>query len=119
MKFPQILRNLRKSRGYTQDELAHKLGISKSAVSMYENGKREPGLEGFENIADFFNVDISILTGNTTERAFRKPSIYEESQQFIEAYEKLKKSNDPRDRAAVAAVNQLLGLTEQGNDETR
>ncbi|MGI5848817.1 MAG: helix-turn-helix domain-containing protein [Christensenellales bacterium] len=64
LKFPDILRDLRISNNLTQQELASKLKISKSTVSMYENGKREPDIETFEIIADFFNVDINYLTGN-------------------------------------------------------
>jgi repressor LexA len=46
--------------------LASKLGIAKSTISMYENGKREPDYETLELIADFFNVNIgSLLTGKT------------------------------------------------------
>lgn len=48
----------------TQEELAKSLGISKSAVSMYERGEREPqSLDDLEAIADFFNVDIDYLMG--------------------------------------------------------
>lgn len=64
MKFPEILRDLRLSNKLTQDELATRLRISKSAISMYENGRREPDLETLESIADYFNVDINRLTGN-------------------------------------------------------
>ena len=60
--FKDELKALRISKGYTQEDLAVKLGIAKSTVSMYENGKREPDLEMLENIADFFNVDMNRLT---------------------------------------------------------
>ena len=53
---------LRDSRHLSQDELARQLGVSKSAISMYENGNREPkDLETLEKIADFFNVDMNYL----------------------------------------------------------
>lgn len=39
MSFGQRLRDRRKEMGYTQGELAEKLGISLSAVSNYENGQ--------------------------------------------------------------------------------
>ncbi len=40
------------------------LGVAKSTVSMYENGRREPGLETIEAIADIFNVDFNMLVGS-------------------------------------------------------
>ena len=59
--FPGRLRELRKSRNMTQPQLAQLLGIAKSTVSMYENGRREPDLETLEAIADIFNVDLNSL----------------------------------------------------------
>lgn len=59
--FPAVLYSLRERDKLTQEELAKRLGISKSAVSMYECGKREPDFETVEKIADYFNVDINFL----------------------------------------------------------
>ena len=42
MDFSQRLRELRKERGLTQEELAKELELAKSSISMYENGKRKP-----------------------------------------------------------------------------
>lgn len=56
--FGSRLRYLRKQDELTQQQLADKLGIKKSTISMYENGKREPDFDTLESIADFFNVDI-------------------------------------------------------------
>lgn len=61
--FSEILRDLRKREGLTQEELAKKTDISKSAVSMYENGNRTPDFETLEMFADFFNVNLSYLIG--------------------------------------------------------
>ena len=40
--FANILKTLRTDKHLSQQELATRLGISKSAVSMYEQGRREP-----------------------------------------------------------------------------
>lgn len=63
MLFSERLRELRQNKGLSQSQLADALNISKSAISMYELGKREPDLETLEGIADFFNVDINYLIG--------------------------------------------------------
>lgn len=49
--------------------MADKLGVSRSAIGMYENGEREPNFETLELIADTFNVDMNYLLGKkpTTE----------------------------------------------------
>ena len=60
--FKDVLKRLRATAGLNQEELAKKIGCSKSAISMYENGAREPDLETLEAIADIFNVDMNTLT---------------------------------------------------------
>lgn len=65
--FSNILKYLRNRAGLSQLELAKKLGMSKSAISMYELGRRQPDLETMEIIADFFNVDMNFLYGKTDE----------------------------------------------------
>ena len=61
--FSNMLSSLRKQKGLTQAELAARLGISKSAVSMYERGNREPEFELLQTMADFFHVSVSALLG--------------------------------------------------------
>lgn len=65
--FGTNLRRLRLNRKLTQDQLALLLKVSKSRISMYENGNREPSFEMLETIADFFNVDMNSLIQNEAE----------------------------------------------------
>ena len=62
-KFSERFKELRSSRKLSQQELADKLGTSKSSVNMYERGDRRPDFETAEAIADFFNVDMNYLLG--------------------------------------------------------
>lgn len=65
--FSEVFKQLRLSKGYTQDELAKALGISRSRVGMYETGARKPDFEMLETIADFYNVDLNYLLGHTSK----------------------------------------------------
>lgn len=58
---------LRKKNGWSQVALAKKMGISRSALSMYELGHREPDFETLESFADWFNVDIDYLLGKSDQ----------------------------------------------------
>lgn len=71
-----MLTYLRKRKGLSQQELANTLKISRSAIGMYETGKREPDLETLEVFADFYNVDMNTLTGKSpvNEQASKLPS---------------------------------------------
>ena len=65
-QFPATLRGLRKRARMTQPELAEKLGVSRSAVSMYECGTREPNFAILEALSRIFDVDMNTLTGTPT-----------------------------------------------------
>ena len=65
--FQTRLKELRLEEQLTQAELAAIIGISKSTISMYENGNREPDFETLETFADYFNVDMNYLTGYTDD----------------------------------------------------
>lgn len=60
-----MLTYLRKRQGLTQQQLADRLNMSRSAIGMYETGKREPEIEVLEAFADFYNVDKNTLTGRS------------------------------------------------------
>ena len=60
--FSNMLIALRKDRGMSQQQLADKTGLSRSAVGMYETGKREPDMDTLKLLANFFNVDMNTLT---------------------------------------------------------
>lgn len=69
MEFKDRLKALRKQMNLTQDEFTKKSGIGRSAVSMYESGKRMPSYDVLCNIADFFNVTTDYLLGKTDNTA--------------------------------------------------
>lgn len=58
-----VIRVLRKKRGYSQAQLADAMGLRRSAIGNYERGIREPDLDTIEAFADFFDVSVSDLMG--------------------------------------------------------
>lgn len=52
---------LRASRGWIQAELARRIGVSASAVGMYEQGRREPSLDLLVRLAREFDVTTDYL----------------------------------------------------------
>lgn len=65
MEFKDRLKELRESLNLNKRELSDKVKFSPSIISMYEAGERRPSIENLECLADFFNVDIDYLLGNT------------------------------------------------------
>lgn len=63
---------LRRQRNWSQGELAGMLNISASAVGMYEQGRREPGLDTVAEMARIFGVSMEYLvTGVPAEEERR------------------------------------------------
>lgn len=61
--FPVRFFELRKACGLTQEEIGDKLGVSRGAISFYENGDREPNKEFVLRAAEFFHVTTDWLIG--------------------------------------------------------
>ncbi len=61
MEFHEKLRELRKSKGLTQEELAEQLYVSRTAVSKWESGRGYPGIDSLKEISEFFGVSIDLL----------------------------------------------------------
>jgi len=53
--------HLRKKTGWTQQQLAEKMGIPRSTLSGYEQGYAEPPIEGILSFAKIFSVDLEAL----------------------------------------------------------
>lgn len=68
MEFSMIFQKLRSEVGLKQEEMAKELGVSKSTIGMWETGKRLPSPELYEQVADYFNVDIDYLYGRSEIR---------------------------------------------------
>lgn len=65
MDFSQIVKQLRQERGWSQQEVADRVGLNKMTISQYENGKRKPSFEMIEALAAVFHVDLNYLLGFT------------------------------------------------------
>lgn len=59
------LKQLRKSRGYTQIAVQMKTGIEQALLSKFENGERIPPTETLVRLADFYNVSIDYILCRT------------------------------------------------------
>lgn len=60
---------LRKEAGLSQQELAKRLGVSASAIGMYEQGRREPSTQTLVNMARTFGVSTDFLLTGQAENA--------------------------------------------------
>ena len=64
MEFNEKLQKLRKEQNLTQEELAEKLFVSRTAISKWESGRGYPGIDSLKVIAKYFHITIDELIGN-------------------------------------------------------
>lgn len=98
--FGQRLKELRKSKRLTQQQLADIFFLNKSSISRYENGSQLPENEQLQKLADYFEVSIDYLLGrdeNPNPTSFpemltkkEKLDIEKEALQMIENIDKAK-----------------------------
>ena len=62
------LKELRKNKGLTQDELASSLNIQQQTYGKYELNKREPDIQTLCKIADYYGVSLDYLCEHKTEQ---------------------------------------------------
>lgn len=61
MNFSQQIKKLRDSRGLTQEQMANELGISRQAVSNWENDRNLPDIEMLISISTTFDISLDEL----------------------------------------------------------
>ena len=64
MSFGENLINLRKQKGWSQDDLADNLNLSRQAISKWENETSKPDIDNIEKISKLFSVTIDDLLNN-------------------------------------------------------
>lgn len=57
----QTIKQLRKAKGISQEQLAEQLHVTRQAVSNWENGKTQPDIETLTQIAEYFEVSVERL----------------------------------------------------------
>ena len=124
--FKEMLKYLRLRENLSQSELAEKLGVAKSTISMYEVGKREPDFETLEAIADLFNVDMNFLLGkdgSENDRYYINDETAKAAQEIFENQElralfDVQRDMEPDELRALHNMALALKRKERGNDDT-
>lgn len=96
------LKKLRKERKISQAKFAQAIGVSRSAVSMWEIEASQPDNDMLITIAKYFNISVDELLGNTVD-------VQVENNEPSEA-DKLYEAYINADDNVKEAINKLLGL---------
>lgn len=58
------LKEIRKKRGLSQNDVATRLGCSANVYSRYERGERQPSIDILKDLSDIFGVSVDYIIGN-------------------------------------------------------
>ena len=93
MEFNEKLQKLRKEQNLTQEELAEKLFVSRTAISKWESGRGYPSIDSLKVIAKYFQITIDELIG---------------SEEIISLAEQDKKENNKKYSALICGILDCL-----------
>lgn len=102
------LRKIRKLSGMTMKDLAERIGVSESAISQYENGKRQPGYETLIELSKIFNVSTDYLLGIEDNEL----SVTDADLELIKTYKAAKQSDKEHINALIKAIDKFLKVDE-------
>lgn len=68
MEFCSILSSMRKAKGLSQEELAEKLGVSRQAISKWENGISSPEMAQLPKLCEIFETTPNELLGYESKK---------------------------------------------------
>ena len=105
MVFGEKLKAERKHRGWSQEELADKLYVSRQSVSKWENGQNYPSIEMVIKISDLFGVTVDELLRSDEELTKK---VIHDSKQL--KYPRLKATFDVLFLAGVVLLVVKLGV---------
>lgn len=105
MAFSENLRAARKAAGITQQQVADRIGVTKSTYCNYEAGKREPDVPKIWEITRVLGISGDDLL-DTGFEAKKAPSLSDEAMEIARGYEAL-------DRWGKVAVRELLDTEKQ------
>ena len=118
------IKYLREKNGFTQKDIATRLGVEPAAISKYELDMREPNIEAIKKLATIFNVSIDYLLGripdvfvDETDKESLDISLIKKKYDFSKKKIKNLKKEYKNENAIIIAVNELcsgVGKTSYG-----
>jgi transcriptional regulator with XRE-family HTH domain len=103
MHLGQKLKEIRKDKNISQDELAEKIGIDGRQISRYENDKMSPSIEVLIKIADTFNISVDYLLFDNIPRKPLRQNYYS----IIEKLESIENMSPDDQKAFIIFLDSI------------
>lgn len=104
MNLSEKLTIIRKKKGYSQEEAAEKLNVTRQTISNWETGQTSPSIEQSISIAKLYKISLDELTDNDIRNVIEnKVSNTEKMAEYMMLYIKF--------IAAVLVVLVIIGIS--------
>jgi len=119
-KFGETLKELRKNKKLTQQDVSQVLATDRSCIANYERGKRIPPMHSLVKIARFFDVSLDYLVLGKNFRVPKKQDFDEDTVRELMAEntalmeESIKLNEELKEKVSEAVL--LKGLVERLNN---
>ncbi|CAQ54347.1 Putative transcriptional regulator [Wolbachia endosymbiont wPip_Mol of Culex molestus] len=110
----QKVRSWRLKRGYTQKDLAGKIGVTYQIVLQYEKGIRKISIEKLYAIAKVLSVDIIDLIPVSNE----KICLEDEEEEILDLVREYKKINDQELRKMFCLLTKFVKVSEKSSKKS-
>lgn len=109
------LKQLRKEKGLTQDQLSELLHISQSAISKWENDPQKMSIEQSAELASFFEVTLEYFLGLSNEKENKNSPSTPGEKEITQIYQNLSDEN----RAKLLELARLYQGAQQNSAENQ
>lgn len=110
------IKEVRKKKGLSLQQVADVVGVGNNTISRYETGKREPKLETWQALANFFDVTVPYLQGidDKPNTGYSKDYIYKQlDDAYKEPYTKDYEIEPPFTNPVLSAKEEIEKYCEQ------
>lgn len=112
----QNIKFLRKQKGLTQEKMAQKIGVGRSLIGAYEEGRAEPKLQTIMNICYYFNVNVDALLNSDFAAGDKRPMKKHVRGDKLRILPVIIDKTDELERSVIVPVKASAGYTEGYGD---
>ena len=116
MKVNEKIMVLRKRKGYSQEDLAHELDVSRQAVYKWESGESTPELDKIKKMSMLFEISFDDLLDDEVDITVETKTSKEKKEKF--KYRKVFRTNENFDTDAIELEHNYLYLDSSKNRYT-
>ena len=106
-KIGSRLRELRKKKGVSQEDLAKLLGVTKSTISKYELGHRAMSIDQLKKVLDFFGIEYGLFLSDLDDPKYEEWTNYVLDNFWDEIFQKKKATKSDSQTKLLSAFFQL------------